>query len=49
MAAQDTYVTIPGIGGPPIPAGSPTASPDWTTLFANYKTTLSSYSAIFGS
>jgi iron(III) transport system substrate-binding protein len=49
MAAQDTYVTIPGIAGPPIPAGSVTTSPDWNSLFANYKSTLSSYSAIFGS
>jgi iron(III) transport system substrate-binding protein len=49
MAAQDTYVTIPGIAGPPIPAGSTTISPDWNTLFANYKTTLSTYSTIFGS
>jgi iron(III) transport system substrate-binding protein len=49
LAAQNTYPVTPGIAGPPIPAGSTTISPDWTSLFANYKSVLSSYTAIFGS
>jgi iron(III) transport system substrate-binding protein len=49
LAAQDTYPAIPGIAGPPIPRGSTTTSPDWSSLFANYKSVLASYTAIFGS
>jgi len=49
IAAQGTYPVTPGIAGPPIPAGTTTISPDWTSLFANYKSVLSSYTAIFGS
>jgi iron(III) transport system substrate-binding protein len=49
MAAQDTYVTIPGIGGPPIPAGSPIVAPNWPTLFKNYKSVLSDYGKTFPS
>lgn len=49
MARQDTYVTIPGLGGPPIPAGTPTVSPNWAALSSRYKTLLASYVAIFGS
>jgi len=49
MAGQDTYVTIPGLGGPPIPAGSPTVSPDWAGLSTQYKSVLADYVAIFGS
>jgi iron(III) transport system substrate-binding protein len=49
MAAQDTYPAVPGIAGPPIPAGSTTTSPNWTSLFTNYKSVLTSYSSIFGS
>jgi iron(III) transport system substrate-binding protein len=48
MAEQDTYVTLPGLDGPPIPKGSPTVSPDWPGLFDTYKTVLSQYTAIFG-
>jgi len=49
MADQGTYVTIAGLGGPPIPAGSPTVSPDWTVLATQYKSVLADYVAIFGS
>lgn len=49
MAAKGTYVTIAGLGGPPIPAGSPIAAPDWPTIFGNYKTVLAQYVAVFGS
>lgn len=49
MARQDTYVTIRGLGGPPIPAGTPTVSPNWAALSSQYKTLLASYVAIFGS
>lgn len=49
MAAQDTYVTIPGLGGPPIPSGSPTVAPDWPSLFKTYKSVLASYGKIFTS
>jgi iron(III) transport system substrate-binding protein len=48
MAQQDTYVPLTGLGGPPIPPGSPIVAPDWTALFATYKTVLSRYTAIFG-
>ncbi len=48
MAAQGTYVTIAGLGGPPIPAGSPVVSPDWPALFGGYTSVLASYRAIFG-
>jgi iron(III) transport system substrate-binding protein len=49
IAAQGTYPAVPDIAGPPIPAGSPTTSPNWTRLFATYKSVLSSYTSIFGS
>jgi iron(III) transport system substrate-binding protein len=49
MAGQGQYVTLPGLGGPPIPAGSPIVSPDWPTLFGGYKSVLAAYAAIFGS
>ena len=49
MAEQDTYVTLPGMGGPPIPADSPIASPDWPALFSTYKSVLADYVTIFGS
>lgn len=48
MAGQDTYVTIPGLGGPPIPAASPVVSPDWPALFGSYRSVLADYTAIFG-
>lgn len=48
MAAHGTYVTITGLGGPPIPSGSPTAAPDWPTLFGRYKSLLAGYTGIFG-
>lgn len=48
MAGQGTYVTLPGLGGPPLPAGSPTTRPDWPTLFAKYRSFLAAYGKIFG-
>lgn len=48
MAGKGTYVTLPGISGPPIPAGSPVAAPDWPALFGTYTGVLSRYTAIFG-
>jgi hypothetical protein len=48
MAAQDTYVPLTGLGGPPIPRGSPIVAPNWPALFANYRSVLSRYAAIFG-
>jgi iron(III) transport system substrate-binding protein len=48
MAEQGTYVPIAGLGGPPIPAGSPVVSPNWPELFATYKSVLSDYTGIFG-
>lgn len=48
MAAQGTYVTIDGLGGPPLPAGSATAAPDWPKLFGTYKSVLAGYAGIFG-
>lgn len=49
MADENTYVTIPGLGGPPIPAGSAIASPDWPALASEYKSILADYAKIFGS
>ena len=48
MAEQGTYVPIAGLGGPPIPAGSPIASPDWAALAGEYKPILAEYATIFG-
>jgi iron(III) transport system substrate-binding protein len=48
MAGLNTYVPIPGLGGPPIPAGSSTVSPDWPPLFGTSKSILSDYVKIFG-
>lgn len=47
IAQHDSYVPLPGLGGPPIPPGSPTVAPDWTSLFANYKSVLAQYTAIY--
>lgn len=47
MAAQDTYVTLPGMGGPPIPKGAATVAPDWPKLFGDYKSVLAAYTKIF--
>jgi iron(III) transport system substrate-binding protein len=49
IAGQDTYVTLSGLGGPPIPAGSPIVAPDWATLAADSTSVLAGYVAIFGS
>ena len=50
MAAQDTYPTLTGIDdGPPLPAGSLIAQPDWPTLFDTYKSVLADYVKVFGS
>lgn len=48
MAGQGSYVTLPGLGGPPIPAGSTTTRPDWPSLFTRYKAILAEYATIFG-
>ncbi|MDQ6658337.1 MAG: extracellular solute-binding protein [Actinomycetota bacterium] len=48
MAKQGTYVVLPGMGGPPLPAGSPVASPDWTIVFGSSKTLLADYARVFG-
>jgi len=48
MAGQNTYVTLPGVGGPHIPAGSPVVSPDWPTLFESSKKMLADHATIFG-
>ena len=48
MAGEGTYVAVPGQGGPPLPAGSPVAEPDWPRLFGTYKSVLADYAAVFG-
>jgi iron(III) transport system substrate-binding protein len=48
MAKLDTYVVVPGVGGPPLPAGSPVTAPNWTSLFNIYPKVLAQYAAIFG-
>lgn len=47
MTEQGDYPTLPGLGGPLIPAGSPIVSPEWPALFGTYKSVLADYSAIF--
>lgn len=47
MAGRGTYVALPGLGGPPIPAGVPTVQPDWPKLFGSYKSVLAAYAGIF--
>lgn len=49
MAGEGTYVPRAGLGGPPLPAGSPIARPDWAKLFGTYKSVLADYAAVFGS
>jgi iron(III) transport system substrate-binding protein len=49
MAQHGTYVPIAGLGGPPIPAGGPVTSPDWSALAGRYKPILAEYATIFGS
>ncbi len=49
MAQQGSYVPIAGLGGPPIPAGSPVTTPDWSALAHEYKPILAEYATIFGS
>lgn len=49
MAGAGTYVAMPGMGGPPQPAGGPVADPDWPNLFGTYKSVLAGYAAVFGS
>jgi iron(III) transport system substrate-binding protein len=48
MAGQGTYTTLSGLGGPPIPAGSLIASPDWAHLESDSNTVLADYVSIFG-
>jgi iron(III) transport system substrate-binding protein len=48
MADQGTYPAIAGLGGPPIPAGSPIASPDWAAMSGGYRSMLAEYAKIFG-
>ena len=48
MAAANTYVILPGMGGPPIPAGAPVIAPDWPSLFDSSTKVLTVYSTIFG-
>jgi iron(III) transport system substrate-binding protein len=48
MADNNTYVVADGVGGPPIPAGSPTVVPDWPALLGTYRSVLAGYTAIFG-
>ncbi|MGI8870414.1 MAG: extracellular solute-binding protein [Mycobacteriales bacterium] len=48
MAKAGAYTTLPGLPGPPIPAGSPIVSPDWPTLFGDSTTLLSRYAKVFG-
>jgi iron(III) transport system substrate-binding protein len=45
MAKKGTYVTLPGLGGPP---GGRTVAPEWPTLFDRYKALLAGYSTIYG-
>jgi iron(III) transport system substrate-binding protein len=48
MAKANTYVILPGMDGPPIPAGAPVIAPDWPSLFDSSTNVLAEYSTIFG-
>jgi len=49
IAATGWQPVLPGIPGPPIPAGVTPVSADWPTLFGEQKTLLRQYQALFGS
>jgi iron(III) transport system substrate-binding protein len=49
IAATGWQPVLPGIPGPPIPAGVTPVSPDWPSLFGRQKALLQQYQALFGS
>ncbi|HEY2043087.1 MAG TPA: extracellular solute-binding protein [Jatrophihabitans sp.] len=49
IAKNGAYAAMSGVAGPPKPAGSPVASPDWSTLFGQSKTLLAHFGSIFPS
>ncbi len=49
IAHAGAYVPTPGLPGPPLPAGSPIVSPDWTAMFGDSATLLARYAKVFGS
>jgi iron(III) transport system substrate-binding protein len=48
IAATGWQPVLPGVPGPPIPAGGHEVWPDWNTLFGHEQQLLSQYQAIFG-
>jgi iron(III) transport system substrate-binding protein len=49
LAKAGSYAVLPGLAGPPQPAGSPIVSPSWPQLFSQTKDLLAKYAAIFPS
>jgi iron(III) transport system substrate-binding protein len=49
IAATGWQPVLPGIAGPPIPAGVVPVSADWPSLFGRQKALLQQYQALFGS
>jgi iron(III) transport system substrate-binding protein len=48
VGATGSYPTLPGVGGPTIPAGAPVVSPDWARIGADKDTFLAEYQQVFG-
>jgi iron(III) transport system substrate-binding protein len=43
-----SYPTLPGVPGPPKPAGAPVVTPDWKKISAHKDALLATYQKIFG-
>jgi iron(III) transport system substrate-binding protein len=48
IAKSGSYPTLPGIPGPPKPAGAPVVTPDWNRISARKDTLLATYQKLFG-
>ncbi len=48
IGQSGSYPTLPGVGGPTMPAGAPVVYPDWSTLSTQKGDLMGSYSRIFG-
>lgn len=47
LAGAGSYPMLPGMGGPPVPAGAPVVSPDWTAIESGQAQLLSRYQQVF--
>ena len=48
VGATGSYPTLPGVGGPTIPAGAPVVAPDWTRIGTDKNAFLPEYQQVFG-